>query len=301
MLRGIDISSWQTSTPVLAGLSFVFIRASFGTSPDPRYPQHLADVQHAGLPAVPYHTFEPGDPAAQVATFLGVVGGAPSVGIDLEHTYVGNATYLSMVKSMIDRLHAAGRKVTLYGSESGYPRLGQDYAWVAKWGAVPPSIQWDYWQWQGSPLDQDYFAGDEAALMVATGGPMYAVEVRELLAAPNPRPFTIPPNTRIDGYDPSQPNRVVRTFGPQTAPSIAHADATVGVAWYGTATQQTPHGYPFLHVTDGVLAGLLITAGLVHLDPAAPVVDQAALDAAKAAGFSECQTKAVAAVQALTL
>jgi hypothetical protein len=44
-------------------------------------------------------------------------------------------------------------------SESGFESLGQHYNWVAKWGSVPPSGQWLFWQWQGAPLDRNYFNG----------------------------------------------------------------------------------------------------------------------------------------------
>lgn len=108
---------------------------------------------------------------------------------------------------------------------------------------------------------------------------MYANDRAVVLAAPNPRHFTIPANTTLNGYDPAQPGKIVKTFGPVSTASGADADTTDTVTWYGTSAPPVPRGGPFLHVTDGVLAGLLIVASLVQLDPAAPALTQAQVDA----------------------
>lgn len=300
MLEGIDISTYQTTTPSLSGLSFVFARASYGTSPDIRYAQHAADVRAAGLVLGAYHYWQLADPASQVATFLAAAKGADLLAIDLEGAGSGTDTAHAQVTDMIARLAAAGRACGLYHSLSGYPELGQSFRWVAAWGSTPPPIPYTFWQYQGAPLDRDRYAGTLAELKALAEGGMYAIDTRAPLGSPNPRAFTIPGGVTVHGYDPARPNTVVATYGPATAPATWHADAIDAITWYGTPTQQTPHGYPFLHVTDGPLAGLLIQAGLVQLAPADPPGPTAAdLAAATAAGFADAKSKALAAVSGI--
>lgn len=169
MLNGIDISTYQTTTPDLTGLSFVWARATYGTSTDARYAQHAADVRHAGLVLGAYHYWQLGDAAAQVAAFLSVARGADLLAIDLEGADSGTSTAHSQVSDMIARLHSAGRKVGLYHSLSGYPSLGQDYDWVAYWGTTPPPMPWAFWQYRGAPLDLDHYNGDLASLQRLAG------------------------------------------------------------------------------------------------------------------------------------
>lgn len=126
------------------------------------------------------------------------------------------------------------------------------------------------------------------------------------LAAPNPRRFTIPPNTTVNGYDPAQPGVVVRTFKTGALASSASADATASVAWYDTATPPAPRGSGFLRVAPGipggVLAGLLIVASLVTLDPAAGDTSpytQAQLDAAVKAATDPLNAR-IAGIKAKT-
>lgn len=169
-VEGIDVSAYQSSTPSLAGLGFVFVRASIGTSPDARYPAHAADVQDHSLVLGGYHFWQAADPAAQVAAFLGQARGADLLAIDLEGPDSAGATAQGQVRNMIDRLHSAGRLVGLYHSDSGYPDLGQDWSWVARWTATPPTRPWDFWQYQGSPLDRDRWHGDLGSLAALAQG-----------------------------------------------------------------------------------------------------------------------------------
>ena len=103
---------------------------------------------------------------------------------------------------------------------------------------------------------------------------MHYAKTRTLLAAPNPRKFTIPAGVLVNGYDPNHPGVVVKSFKSATA-SAASAVAEASVAWYnadGTpaAAGPIPRGSGFLEVAPGApggaLAGLLIVKVLVTLD-----------------------------------
>ncbi len=102
------------------------------------------------------------------------------------------------------------------------------------------------------------------------GGDMLAVQTTVPLETPNPRVFEIGANVIVNGYDPAQPNKVVKSYH-GTLPSTGMATATCFVSWPGTVPAPIPRGGPFLLVSQGYFAGLLIAAGLVTLaPPAAP-------------------------------
>jgi hypothetical protein len=182
MLKGIDISKWQATTPSLAGLDFAFARATYATSPDGRYATHVAAFRRAGLVAGAYH-FGVGfsSAAAQARVFLAQAKDADLLILDLERDPAETMTH-SQAREFIDAVHAAGRTIGLYHSRSGFPSLGQDYNWVAQWGtSVPTGISWAFWQYRGSPLDLDYFNGTKVDLLK-----LAAKAVPPLPASPTP-------------------------------------------------------------------------------------------------------------------
>lgn len=160
MSAGIDISKWQATTPSLTGLDFAFARSTYATTVDPKYAMHTAAFRAAGLVVGAYH-FGVGfvSPAEQVRAFLAVAKNADLLALDLERDSTATMT-AAQAREFIAAIHAAGRTVGLYHSRSGFPSLGQDWNWVAKWGTTPPDMTWAFWQWQGSPLDRDKFNGD---------------------------------------------------------------------------------------------------------------------------------------------
>lgn len=128
---------------------------------------------------------------------------------------------------------------------------------------------------------------------------MFPVVTVVPLVAPSPRKFVIAAGVTVAGYNPAKPGVVVKSVVGPTGGTMAHADAEVSVSWIGTTTPPTPRGGPFLRVTDGVLAGLLIVKALVTLDPASPTVDttpfgQSDIDAAKAAAVAAFKAKVAA-------
>jgi hypothetical protein len=291
-VEGIDISTYQTTTPSLAGLGFVFARASYGTSLDARYAMHAGHVRAAGLVLGAYHYWYAADPAAQVATFLGAAAGADLLAIDLEGTDSGTATAHAQVADMIGRLHSAGRLVGLYHSASGFPQLGQDYDWIAAWGITTPPAGAEFWQYHGGPLDRDRYLDDLAhlqALAHAThGGGMATYQlVRETGIV------RVVAGVTAHGVQPGDLawSRIKTAPGPFTAHTDQKLDRIGG-------TMTPTHA---VHMTDGPLVGLWLGTASPTItyaaDAAGATYTQAQLDAAKAAEHDATVQAAVAAVQ----
>lgn len=172
--RGIDCSHWQTATPSLAGLNFLIARATYATTPDDRYAQHMTAARKAGLIVGAYH-FGVGAAqatiAAQAIAFVKTAGAADFLVLDFESNGTNGPTMTGLeAQSFIRVVRSSKRKVGLYHSLSGFPSFGQDFNWVADWGAKAPTIKWTFWQYTDTPVDGDYFNGDIAALRAFIGG-----------------------------------------------------------------------------------------------------------------------------------
>ena len=163
MLSGIDISYWQDAEP-LAGCSFAFARATYGTTADSRYAQHMTAFRKAGIVTGAYAFGINADGAAQAAKFLDVAHDADLLALDWEAEKDKPPMTEAQTAAFIAAVHAAGRTIGLYHSLSGFPDVGQDWNWVAAWGAIEPHIPWAFWQSRGRPLDLDHFNGNELAL-----------------------------------------------------------------------------------------------------------------------------------------
>lgn len=71
MLRGIDVSAYQSSTYSTEGLSFVFIKATEGRSyTNPKLSAQTKDARDAGLVVGFYHFLWPGNLTAQAEYFV---------------------------------------------------------------------------------------------------------------------------------------------------------------------------------------------------------------------------------------
>lgn len=176
MIGGMDVSYWQSTTPPLTGLGFLVARATYATVPDSRYAMHMGNAEKAGLIAGAYH-FGTGTatPADQAAAFLKAAGQrAKFLVLDLESngnngpsmTVSQAGLFIAAVKAH-DPYH---RNILLYHSESGWPGgIGQGGNWVAKWSTSQPSVPFVMWQYQGSPLDRDWYNGTLDGLRALAG------------------------------------------------------------------------------------------------------------------------------------
>jgi hypothetical protein len=171
VIRGIDLSQHQPTTPDLSGLGFVVLRASIGTSVDERYGQHYVAARAAGITVMAYAYGIRNDREAiadQVAVFLSVAAAADYLWLDQEETGFTDA----QATDFIAKVRAAGRPCGLYHSSSGFGGVPADAQWVADWRAgsveagYPKNTDatrefpgWDLWQYNGAGadgIDNDY-------------------------------------------------------------------------------------------------------------------------------------------------
>lgn len=168
MLKGIDISKYQTATPALTGLSFVVLRATIATTSDALYATHYANARKAGVVVMAYHYGYPAATvsiAAQVSKFLSVAKDADFLWLDQEEAGFDDA----QATDFIAQVRKAGRPCGLYHSSSGFSGVPCDAKWVADWRAAATTAGhplnaagtgefagWDIWQYAGSPIDSDY-------------------------------------------------------------------------------------------------------------------------------------------------
>ncbi len=174
MLNGLDLSGYQHVTPSLVGMSFVWAKATEGTSyTDPLYATHSAAAKSAGIVHGAYHFGHSGvDPVAQAKHLIANAPAAQLYALVSEGAPRLSPAEASAFIAAVKRLRPSV-KVGLYESLSGYERdLDQDFNWVAAWGSTAPSIPWTFWQYTSSGavggfagrLDLDHFNGDLAPL-----------------------------------------------------------------------------------------------------------------------------------------
>lgn len=172
-LEGIDISHWQARTPPLTdAIEFVFARATYGLFPDTKWTTHAANVRRAGKVLGAYAFGRYGSGKAQANALLNVVGSLQLVALDFEPDRDNPHMTPGQAREFIRTVQSSGRKCGLYASDSGFPYLGQDWNWVAKWGTVPPTRPWAFWQYRGTPLDRDRFKGTLDQLHALAGYPV---------------------------------------------------------------------------------------------------------------------------------
>lgn len=168
--QGIDVSRYQTSTPSLAGRSFLIARATFGLGIDTMYKTHIANARKAGLLVGAYaFTYNYISAVDQADAFIKAAGDVDLYFNDVENK---DAQTPAQAQNFHDRIRDRwGKDSGLYMSESGYyTATSVDYRWVANW-TREPKIRWDFWQKRGSPLDLDEYHGTEAELRKRFGIP----------------------------------------------------------------------------------------------------------------------------------
>ncbi len=114
-VKGIDVSSYQSSDFSTSGLGFVIVKATEGTSyVNPRHAAQVAHARAAGLVVGHYHFARPGSVSAQAAYFLrhAAARAGDLLAYDWEDTGVSGQDKDTWIKHV--RSSAAGHRVLLY-------------------------------------------------------------------------------------------------------------------------------------------------------------------------------------------
>ncbi|MFF1603714.1 GH25 family lysozyme [Streptomyces mirabilis] len=164
MLRGIDVSAYQSTAFSTDGLSFVFVKATEGrTYVNPKLTAQVKTARDAGCVVGFYHFLWPGDITAQAEYF---VGKAPEkagdlLAVDWEAT--GDGTHASNAEK--DRFIRKVKQLRLTVDTTSY---AGDGLWIADYvTAGKPRIKasWRFHQYTDEPLDRDVANfGSKAAL-----------------------------------------------------------------------------------------------------------------------------------------
>ncbi|MEU7044923.1 peptidoglycan-binding protein [Streptomyces varsoviensis] len=174
-VRGIDVSSYQSSTFSTSGLDFVFVKATEGTSYiNPRMVAQAAHARQAGLVVGFYHFLRPGSMSAQAAYFVekcSSIEGDPLFA-DWEDPGVSCADkdrFLAEVKRLRGSNHRVGLYCNLdYWKHRDNTSQAGDALWIADYvtaGHPRITAKWLFHQHTDRPLDTSVanFA-DRAAL-----------------------------------------------------------------------------------------------------------------------------------------
>ncbi|MER6350688.1 GH25 family lysozyme [Streptomyces sp. NPDC001634] len=194
MLKGIDVSSYQSTSYSTSGLSFVGIKVTEGlTYVNPRWTGQRATARAAGLVTVFYHyPHIANSPAAEADHFLGQINLAAGDVLCLDWEWYGQSVsdaqarayktaWLAYVKAKVP-----GHKVIMYCDRSTWLNVDTDSncgdgLWIADYvTAGQPRIKapWRFHQYSDQPQDQD----------VANFATMADLQVWAGLSAPTPKP-----------------------------------------------------------------------------------------------------------------
>ncbi|MFJ4536303.1 glycoside hydrolase family 25 protein [Streptomyces tibetensis] len=178
MLRGIDVSAYQSSSYSTDGLSFVFVKATEGRSyVNPKLAAQTKRARDAGLVVGFYHFLWPGNLTAQAEYF---VGKAPDRAGDIlaidwettgEGTHASNAEkdrFLRKLKEL-----RPDNRVVLYANRDFWLNVDTtsyagDGLWIADYvSAGKPRIKakWRFHQYTDDPLDKNVAAFDSRAAL----------------------------------------------------------------------------------------------------------------------------------------
>lgn len=181
MLKGIDISEWQSAakTPY-NNYDFIMMRASYGVGyEDAMLRTHVSNVKNLDKLFGFYHYCYPNlgtSPIREADWFVSVVKkyiGQGVLALDFESKAFDISDPDLWALQFLNRVYeTTGVKPLLYCSAAFVKRFPKVHdagygLWIAQWGVNKPEVDlWnDYtmWQYRGSPLDLDYFNGDKDA------------------------------------------------------------------------------------------------------------------------------------------
>lgn len=164
MIKGIDVSSYQSDTPPLGGMDFVFVKATEGTGyVNPRMRAQAAHARASGRITGFYHYLKPGSMRAQAAYFVqqaASLEGDP-LWADWEDPGVSCADKDEFLREVL-RLRGGTHRVGLYCNTNYWTTRDTtsycaDALWIAVYNGRPghPGIEhrWLFHQYTSTPID----------------------------------------------------------------------------------------------------------------------------------------------------
>jgi hypothetical protein len=177
-IQGQDWASYQSETPSTKGLSFVFIKATEGTSyVNPKMKKQAAHARAAGLVVGFYHFVRSGDMKKQAAYFVKQADsreGDPLV-LDWEDAGVSDAQKNAFLAEL-KRLRGSSHRVGLYCNTNFWLNKDKssncgDFLWIAHYGVGQgkPGIKHDWLihQYTDDPIDKNVARFESKAAMKA--------------------------------------------------------------------------------------------------------------------------------------
>jgi GH25 family lysozyme M1 (1,4-beta-N-acetylmuramidase) len=168
MLRGIDVSAYQSSSFSTEGLSFVFVKATEGRSyVNPRLSAQVKRARDAGCVVGFYHFLWPGNLTAQAEYFLSKASEKAGDILVVDWETTGDGTHASNAEK--DRFIRTlkelrpNNRVVLYANRNFWLNIDTtsyagDGLWIADYvTAGKPRIKakWRFHQYTDDPLDKD--------------------------------------------------------------------------------------------------------------------------------------------------
>ncbi|MFE9448254.1 glycoside hydrolase family 25 protein [Streptomyces sp. NPDC006739] len=171
MLKGIDVSSYQSSAYSTAGLAFVGIKVTEGLSyVNSKWVAQRATARAAGLVTIFYHYPHIGNsPAAEADYFLSQIALVPGDVLCLDWEWYGQTVTDAQARAYKDawlayvKAKVPGHKVGVYADTSSWKNVDTnsncgDFLWIADYvtaGQPRVSHAWTFHQYSDSPQDED--------------------------------------------------------------------------------------------------------------------------------------------------
>lgn len=163
MIKGIDVSSYQSESYATAGLDFVFVKATEGTSyVNPKMTAQAARARKAGLVLGFYHFLRPGDMKAQAAYFVAKAASVEGdiLAADWEDPGVSCAQKDIFVRE-VQRLRGSTHRIILYCNRDYWlnrdtTSFAADGLWIADYltaGKPKITAKWLIHQYTSTPVD----------------------------------------------------------------------------------------------------------------------------------------------------
>jgi GH25 family lysozyme M1 (1,4-beta-N-acetylmuramidase) len=163
VIKGVDVSSYQSANYSTKGLDFVFIKITEGKSyTNPKWVDQRQTGRDAGLVTGFYHFARSGSMATQADYFLSKINlrAGDILALDWEDSAVSNAEKDSWIK-YVQKKHPK-HKVLLYCNTDFWlnhdtTSFAGDGLWIAHYNGKPghPGIQhsWRFHQYTDDPID----------------------------------------------------------------------------------------------------------------------------------------------------